>query len=209
MTVEAVMRSGARTVVCADVDDLNALRAHTPKVADMGDRTVLHAIEMLDRLVRRRKLKPKKRLDARVAYHDPCNLGRLSEPFRYWRGEMKKIMQHLVIYDPPRSVNRGTYGCYEPPRRLLKKIPGLELVEFHRRREYSFCCGGGGAVYEAGHTDFIKSTALHRMEEAKDVGADMVVTACPNCEHTLGQAADRVGITVRSVIDLLIESVKG
>jgi len=206
---EAIRRSRATKVICADVEDLNALRAHIPKVEDLSGVEVVHSIDVLDGLIMRKKLKPKKRLDAKIAYHDPCSLGRLSEPFKPWNGQMKKIMGQLVIYDPPRPVNRGTLGCYEPPRRILNSIPGIELVEFYRRKEYAFCCGGEGMAYSAGYHDFVNNTALHRMEEARDVGAEMVATACPNCISNLGWASDKVSIPVKDIIDLLAESVLG
>jgi Fe-S oxidoreductase len=141
-----------------------------------------------------------------VAYHDPCTLGRLSEPFQPWSGELVKVKGQLVIYDPPRPVNRGAEVCYEPPRRLLRTIPGLEPVEFHRRREGAFCCGGGDAVEAGGFGDFVARTATHRMEEAGAVGAELVATACPRCVSNLGAASSGRSIPVRNVIDLLAES---
>lgn len=203
----AIKRSGAKKVVCADVEDFNALRAHVPKVADLGGVAIVHAIEVLGELIQKKILKPKKRISAKIAYHDPCSLGRLSEPFREWNGQMKKIMGQLVIYDPPRPVNRGTFGCYEPPRRILASIPGVNMVEFYRRKEYAFCCGGEGMTYAAGYHEFVNNTSLHRMEEARDVGAEMVATACPNCISNLGWATDKTGIPVKDIVDLLAESV--
>ena len=34
---------------------------------------------------------------------------------------------------------------FEPPREILKAIPGLEVVEMQRSKRESFCCGAGGA----------------------------------------------------------------
>ncbi len=206
---KAIKNSGAKTVICSDALDFNAIRAHIPKVIDISGIRVVHAVEVLDEIIRKGKLRPRKRLTARVAYHDPCSLGRLSEPFRYWEGEKKKVLQQLVIYDPPRPVNRGTKGCYEPPRRIINSIPGVEQIEFYRKREHAFCCGGEGMAYTAGFEEFVNNTALHRMEEAKAVGAELVATACPNCDTNLGYAAGQVGIPVKNVIDLLAESVRG
>ncbi len=112
---EAIRRSGARTVICLDPEDLSTFRAHVPKVADLSGIRFVSVAEVLDELVAKGRIKPRKRIDARVAYHDPCRLGRLSEASLDWRGEIKKILGHLVIYDPPRPVNRGTFGCYDPP----------------------------------------------------------------------------------------------
>jgi len=207
--VRKLRAAGATRVVCLDPDDLNGFRAHVPKAADLTGIEFVAAVEILETLVRKRKIRPRKRIDGRVAYHDPCKLGRLSEPFRDWNGEIKKIMGQLVLYDPPRPVNRGAFGCYEPPRRLLRSIPGVELVEFHRRKEYAFCCGGGGLAREAGYEAFVANTAVHRAEEARCIGADLIATACPGCLSTLEQAGPGTGIPVRDVIDLLAESVNG
>jgi Fe-S oxidoreductase len=202
----AVRDSGAATVVCVDPHDLNAFRAHIPKVADLDGIRFVHAVEFLDELASAGRLRPGKPIRKRVAYHDPCTLGRLSEPFRAWSGELVKVKGQLVIYDPPRPVNRGTGGCYEPPRRLLRTIPGLETVEFHRRREAAFCCGGGDAVEAGGYGELVARTAAHRMEEARAVGAELVATACPRCEANLGAAPGEHPIPIRNVIDLLAES---
>ena len=203
---KAVRQSGAKTVVCIDPHDLGAFRAHIPKVADLEGIHFVHALELLDELLSAGKLRPNRPLRKRVAYHDPCTLGRLSEPFRPWSGEFKKVKGQLVVYDPPRPVNRGTDGCYQPPRRVLQAIPGLDLVEFHRRREGAFCCGAGDAVEAGGYGDFVAKTAAHRMEEAQAVGAELVATACPHCESNLGAASSGGSIPVRNVIDLLAES---
>jgi Fe-S oxidoreductase len=164
---------------------------------------------VLDRLVAEKKLVARRPLRARVAYHDPDTLGRLSEAFQHWDGEIKKLMGQLVVYDPPRPVNRGTYGVYDPPRRLLAAIPGVELVEFQRRREYTFSCADEGVLRAAGWDEFVDNTARHRMEEARDVGAEIVASACPNSEDNLAAVARDFSIRVANVVDLLHASVTG
>jgi Fe-S oxidoreductase len=203
---DAVRASGASTVICMDPHDLDTFRSHIPKVADLDGIRFLHAAEFLDEVASAGRLRLSGPLRKRVAYHDPCRLGRLSEPFKPWNGELVKVKGQLVIYDPPRPVNRGAEGCYEPPRRLLRSIPGVELVEFHRRREGAFCCGGGTAVEAGGYGDLVANTAAHRMEEAQAVEAELVATACPRCVSNLGAASSAHSIPVRNVIDLLAES---
>jgi Fe-S oxidoreductase len=205
----AVRGSGADTVLCADALDFNAIRAHLPKVADLGGVTSVHAVELLDELVAKGKLVPRHPLRARVAYHDPDTLGRLSEPFQPWDGRVRKLMGQLVVYEPPRPVNRGTHGVYEAPRRLLRAIPGVRLVEFERRREYAFSCGDQGMLRAAGWDAFVDDTARHRMEEARAVGAEIVASACPNSEDNLSAVAGDFAIRVANVVDLLHASVTG
>jgi heterodisulfide reductase subunit D len=205
----AIRASGADTVLCADALDFNTIRAHLPKVADLGGVKSVHAVEVLDELIAGKKLVPRRPLQARVAYHDPDTLGRLSEPFQPWEGEIKKVMGQLVVYDPPRPVNRGTYGVYDPPRRLLAAIPGVELVEFYRRREYAFSCADEDVLRAAGWDEFVDNTARHRMEEAREVGAQIVASACPSSEDNLAAVAPDFSIRIANVVDLLHASVTG
>jgi len=205
----AIRDSGASTVLCADALDFNTLRAHVPKAEDLAGVEIMHAVELLDELLGRGRLATRPTVAARVAYHDPATLGRLAEPYRAWTGRIRKQLGQLVVYDPPRHVNRGTHGVYDPPRRLLAAIPGLELVEFERRREYAFACGDEGVLSAAGYTDFVRNTAMHRMEEAREIGAEIVATACPSSEENLDAVAGGLSIPIANVIDLLHASVTG
>jgi len=90
----------------------------------------------------------------------------------------------MRVYDPPRTLRRGTHGVYEPPRDVLKSIPGLKLVEMERIREYAWCCGAGGGVRET-NPEFAQFTAAERMKEAEASGAEALVTACPHCISNL------------------------
>jgi len=204
-TIAAIVKSGAKKIVCVDAECYSTLRAHFPKVNDMGVK-VLHVVEVLAEAAKKKKLKLTRPFSKRIAYHDPCNLGRLSETYKHWDGQIKKEMGQLIVYDPPRPINRGTGGCYEPPRMLLDAIPGIRRVEFERRREYSFCCGGAGVAYAA-FPEFSDNTAFERLAEAKAVGADVVVTACPNCVSNLSVASGKTGVQVMDIYDLLAQSI--
>ena len=103
---------------------------------------------------------------------------------------------------------RGTYGVYEPPRELLKSIPGLRLVEMDRIKEYVWCCGAGGGVRES-NPEFADWTATGRIQEAESTGADAIVTACPGCQNGLAAAARNNGgaMQVYDIAEILGRSI--
>jgi Fe-S oxidoreductase len=118
----------------------------------------------------------------KVTYHDPCHLGRRGEPYVPWKGREKKIRGQMIVHEPRKPRYNGANGVYEPPRELLKSIPGLQLVEMERIKEYAWCCGAGGGVKET-WPEFSSWTAGERIEEAKATRAEAIVSACGWCER--------------------------
>ena len=194
-----------KTIVTVSGSHLGLLRAHYPRYARAPRAEVLHASELLDRLIRERRLCLTTSIERRVTYHDPCYLGRQSEAPQPWDGEEKLSHGVLTYFDPPKPINNGTRGVYDAPRRVLEQIPGLELSEMYRIREYSFCCGGGGGVPEA-HPEVARVAADSRLEEASDVGADAIVSACHYCERNLQRWQDGKRMPVLDLIDLVHEA---
>jgi Fe-S oxidoreductase len=184
--------AGAKKVVTPCADCYSAFKHMYPMIRKEMDIEILHVTEYFARLINAGKLQPKKRSPLRVTYHDPCHLGRLGEPYIPWNGTWKKVWGQLNISEPPKQIRRGIDGVYEPPREVLRSIPGIELVEMERIREYSWCCGAGGGVKEA-FEDFSEWTALERIEEARDSGAQALVTSCGWCERNFKDALDKKG----------------
>lgn len=199
-----VRKAGAKTVVTSCADGYQAFKVLYDKYKLKGDLEVLHISEYIDRLIKQGKLKPKKRNALSVTYHDPCRLGRLGEPWFHWEG--KKIPGDRFVFDPPKQYRRGSNGVYEPPRDVLKSLPGVKLTEMTRIKEYAWCCGAGGGVNES-NPEFALWTAGERIEEAVSTGAEAIVTACPWCEKTFNQAIAETGSSLK-VYDIveLVES---
>jgi Fe-S oxidoreductase len=206
INIKALQSAGVKTVVTPCADCYHAFkRLYAPLGAGFR---VLHAVELMDELRASGRLSFKKPADLTVTYHDPCRLGRLGEPYVPWEGTEKKILNQIHIWDPPRPRYAGTYGVYDAPRNLLSAVPGLRLREMERIREYSWCCGAGGAC-SAINPEFSEATARERVTEARSVGAEAIVTACPWCAQNLGSATDEDGkrIEVLDVIDLIAGAV--
>ncbi len=84
-----------------------------------------------------------------------------------------------VTYHDPCYLGRHN-GIYDEPREVLRKIPGLELIEMTDAREDSLCCGmGGGRIWM--ETAKGERFSDLRLEQAMGVGAEVLVTSCPYC----------------------------
>lgn len=84
----------------------------------------------------------------RIAYHDPCHLGR-----------------HSNIYDEPRNI---------------LKLIGFEVVEMLHTRESALCCGAGAGL-RVNNPQLAGEMMLNRIKEAKEAGAEKIITTCPLC----------------------------
>ena len=89
-----------------------------------------------------------------------------------------KESKGTVTYHDPCRLGRLA-GIYDAPRKLIEAIPGLKLKEMPRSRENGVCCGTTGWKNCSGTSAQIR---MERLAEAKETGADKLVTACPKCQ---------------------------
>jgi len=104
--------------------------------------------------------------------------------------EFKREFPMKVVYHDPCDIGRHM-NIYEPPRNVLQAVPGLELMEFKMNRALAKCCGGGGGLkgYDG---DLSSVLAEKRVAEAMDMGAEVIVSACPTCKSNLKLAAAKL-----------------
>ncbi|MEK4228317.1 (Fe-S)-binding protein [Solibacillus sp. FSL H8-0538] len=102
--------------------------------------------------------------------YDLVNEGRLTMDYR--------VEETIVFHD---SCYLGRYNdVYDPPRELLKGIPGVKLVEMERNRESAMCCGaGGGLMWMEEHVGNRINVA--RTEQALATEASVISSGCPYC----------------------------
>ena len=164
--VEMLGEVEATKIVVTCAHCFNTIKNEYPQLG--GSYEVVHHTQLLNRLVREKRLVPVARPDetpgkstakdaastaGTVTYHDPCYLGRHNQ-------------------------------VYAPPRELTESLPGVELVEMPRNRERSFCCGAGGArmwMEEKLGTRINEN----RTAEAIATGAERIAIGCPFCRVML------------------------
>lgn len=97
----------------------------------------------------------------------------------------KALKKRVTFHDP---CYLGRYNLiYDPPRDLLRSIPGIELVEMKSSKCKSICCGGGGGRMWLEATAEKRISTL-RIKEALDVNAEIIATGCPFCLTNLEDA---------------------
>ena len=110
-----------------------------------------------------------------------------------------KELNLTVTYHDPCDLGRNS-GVYEPPREVLKMIPGVKLVELENNREKTVCCGGGGNI-EMVDPELSAGIAQKKIDEIQNTGADIIVTSCQQCVRTISTRARKQGIKLK-VMDL-------
>ena len=91
----------------------------------------------------------------------------------------KRELKKKVVYHDPCYLGRHN-GIYDEPRIVLGSIPGVTLMDEVECRENSLCCGGGGGRI---WMETLKGERFSDIlvEQAVEMGAEVLVTACPYC----------------------------
>jgi len=110
-----------------------------------------------------------------VVHHSDFLLGLVIENKLHPR---KKVDSKVVFHD---SCYLGRYNdVYDPPREVLKRIPGLVLVEAAMSRTTGLCCGAGGAQMwmEEQNKDRMN---VRRTLQLVETEAKVIASGCPFC----------------------------
>jgi Fe-S oxidoreductase len=203
--VETLNEVKATKVVVSCAHCFNTLKNEYPQLG--GHYEVVHHTQLLNRLVRERRLLPVAALSS-APIDGPAaipndNGGNGSEP-----------SGASVTYHDPCYIGRHN-GVYTPPRELIAALPGVTLTEMPRHASRSFCCGAGGARMwmEEKLGTRINDT---RTAEAVATGADKIAVGCPFCrvmlsdglttQQAAGTASDAVEVV--DVAQLLLAAVR-
>ena len=86
---------------------------------------------------------------------------------------------------------------------------GVKVVEMPRNKQNAWCCGGGGGV-KAGFPSLSSFAASERVKEAKETGANAIVSSCPFCYANLSDAIEqkKERMEVYDLVDLIAMSIK-
>ncbi|MBI5446143.1 MAG: (Fe-S)-binding protein [Deltaproteobacteria bacterium] len=135
-------------------------------------------------------------------------LGRCLEDGSLDLGEAEDL-DEVVTYHDPCDLGRNS-GLYDEPRDVIRRLPGVTLVEMAHHGDEALCCGGGGNLQSL-DANLTKSIADRRIREAAETGASVLVSACQQCVQVLADAARRnkLRIEVLDLVQLVRRAVEG
>jgi Fe-S oxidoreductase len=121
-----------------------------------------------------------------------------------------EVNETVTFHD---SCYLGRYNeVYEQPRKILRSIPGVKLVEMERSRETGMCCGAGGGLMWMEETTGTRINVA-RTEQALAVNPTVISSGCPYCLTMLtdGTKAKEVEeqVATYDIAELLEKSVFG
>src|SRR3954470_8358902 len=114
-------------------------------------------------------------LEAQIYHHTEL----LALWIREGRIKFTKELNEVITYHD--SCYLGRYNTvYDPPREILKAIPGVKVVEAARNRENAMCCGAGGGMMWTEETAGTRIN-IARTEQLLDTKPTMIGSGCPYC----------------------------
>ena len=161
--IETFKKYGVRKVIASCPHCFNTIANEYPQLG--GNYEVIHALQLVDRLIADGKLKVGRGMAEAVAYHDPCYLGR-----------------HNGIYDAPRAVMDAVPG-----------VQRVEIEPHNRER--GFCCGaGGGRMWmEEKVGQRVNHRRIEQLLVLNS-GATKVASGCPFCLIMLEEGVGAKGV---------------
>lgn len=93
--------------------------------------------------------------------------------------KFKNPLNKIVAWHDSCHIGRAGSGIYDPPRELLKAIPGIQFIEMEHNREKALCCGSVVTLID--EPKVASKIGNARLKEAQDQNAEIMAALCPCC----------------------------
>jgi heterodisulfide reductase subunit D len=117
----------------------------------------------------------------------------------------KPLEKTVTLHDSCALVRR----CKDPvsPRKLLRAIPGLKLVEMEHIKADTLCCGG---LAKINYPEMGRVLGKTLIGEALKTGADYLTSVCHGCEETLYPYIRKYpSLVLKDIVTLINEAIGG
>jgi heterodisulfide reductase subunit D len=152
--LDQIKESGAKKIITSCPECLVSLKIDYPEYFGKLDFEVIHISELIS--------------------NELSNLKTQNSGNKIKLNKLEK----KVTYQDPCRLGRFL-EIYEPPRKVMSSVSGVEILEMPKNRKNAICCGTSSWVNCDMYSRMIQS---NRLKEAKSTGAEILVTACPKCQ---------------------------
>jgi glycolate oxidase iron-sulfur subunit len=118
----------------------------------------------------------------------------LPEPAARLASETDPARPLRVGYHDPCHLAHGQ-GVRQPPRALLRRVPGVELVDLPNA---DWCCGSAG-IYNLTHAAMANAQLAGKLDAIEQSAAEVVVASNPGCLLHMARGAKARGMKPRMV----------
>lgn len=146
--VKQYKEAGVKTIIVSCAEGYRTWKIDYPKYVKDFDFEVLYFAEFFLKEKILENLRFPRDTHLKVTYHDACRLGRLGDKL------------------------------YEAPRKLIKQLPNIELIEMKNNRDDSNCCGVSSFT---GCNEYTRLLRENRINQAIETGAEYLLVPCPKC----------------------------
>jgi len=113
-----------------------------------------------------------------------------------------------ITYHDPCQIARNA-GVIDEPRYILQYLTD-DFRDMTPDPRYNWCCGGGGGLVALGEEtlDFRMKSAKVKVDQIKESGAAILVTACENCHTQLSNLNDhyKMGLNVQFLSSMVADT---
>jgi heterodisulfide reductase subunit D len=128
----------------------------------------------------------------------------VAELIRAGKLQLTEPVERVATYHDACRLNKRK-GIHREPREILKAIPGLTFKDVDHVTQWSYCSGAGAGL-GIERPDLTAEISRRRVERAKKLEVDTLVSACVWSERPLSEQGGKQDVEVVDLMELVAES---
>ena len=118
--------------------------------------------------------------------------------------ELTEPVERVATYHDACRLNKRK-GIHKEPREILRAIPGLTFKDVDHVTQWSYCSGAGAGL-GIERPDLTAEISRRRVERAKALEIDTLVSACVWSERPLSEQGDEQDVEVVDLMELVAQA---